>query len=137
VHELKAHLDGQLDAGPDDAMFRTPLGKAVRLSNFRKDVFEPAVRAAGLPAWVTPFTLRHTCASLLAQRGVPPSTAAAMLGHDPAVYLRTCAHLYPGDLRAAADALGAAIDDDQKPASEPVELRDARGFRRGAGVSGP
>jgi hypothetical protein len=28
-----------------------------------------------------------------------------MLGHDPAVYLRTYAHLYPQDLRSAANTL--------------------------------
>ena len=39
--------------------------------------------------------------------GVPVSTAAAALGHDPAIYLRTYAHLYPGDLRSAADAMDA------------------------------
>ena len=43
----------------------------------------------------------------MAQQGVPVSTAAAALGHDPAIYLRTYAHLYPGDLRSAADAMDA------------------------------
>jgi hypothetical protein len=44
----------------------------------------------------------------MAQQGVPVSTAVASLGHDPAVYLRTYAHLYPGDLRSAADAMDCA-----------------------------
>ena len=48
--------------------------------------------------------LGHAAASLMAQRGVPVSAAAAALGHDPAIFLRTYAHLYPGDLRAVADA---------------------------------
>jgi hypothetical protein len=34
----------------------------------------------------------------------PNPTAAAALGHDPANYLRTDAHLNRGDLRSAADA---------------------------------
>jgi hypothetical protein len=41
----------------------------------------------------------------MAQRGVPVSAAAAALGHDPATFLRTYAHLYPWDLRAVADAM--------------------------------
>jgi hypothetical protein len=45
---------------------------------------------------------------------VPVTAAAAALGHDPAVFLRTYAHLYPGDLMAVADAMdlarGAARD---------------------------
>jgi len=54
---------------------------------------------------VTPYTLRHTCASLLSQRGVPVNAAAVLLGHDPSMYLRTYAHLYPDDLAAAARVL--------------------------------
>jgi len=34
--------------------------------------------------------------------------AAALLGHDPALYLRVYAHLYAGDLQAAAGALESA-----------------------------
>jgi len=45
---------------------------------------------------------------LMAQRGVPVSAAAAALGHDPAIFLRTYAHLYPGDLSAVADAMDLA-----------------------------
>ena len=44
----------------------------------------------------------------MAHQGVPVSTAAASLGHDPAIYLRTYAHLYPGDLRSAGDAMDSA-----------------------------
>ena len=50
----------------------------------------------------------HTVASLMAQQGVPVSAAAAALGHDPAIFLRTYAHLYPGDLRGVADAMDLA-----------------------------
>ena len=46
--------------------------------------------------------------SLIAQQGVPVSAAAAALGHDPAIFLRTYAHLYPGDLRGVADAMDVA-----------------------------
>ena len=62
----------------------------------------------GLPGWATPYVLRHTAASLLAQSGVPVTAAAASLGHNPAIFLRTYAHLYPGGLGAVADAMDAA-----------------------------
>jgi hypothetical protein len=39
---------------------------------------------------------------------VPATAADASLGHDPAIFLRTYAHLYPGDLGAVADAMDAA-----------------------------
>ena len=71
-------------------------------------MWQPAAEKSGLSGSVTPYVLRHTAASLMAQQGVPVSTAAASLGHDPAIFLRTYAHLYPGDLRSAADAMDAA-----------------------------
>jgi hypothetical protein len=83
------------------------LGSMMRLSNWRHRIWQPAIEQAGLPLSSTPYVLRHTAASLMAQQGVPVSTAAAALGHDPAIYLRTYAHLYPGDLRSAADAMDA------------------------------
>jgi len=59
------------------------------------------------------------------------SAAAAALGHDPAIFLRTYAHLYPGDLRAVADAMDLAraetIRVHGKDRSRPLELIDARG----------
>jgi hypothetical protein len=55
--------------------------------------------------------LRHTADGLLAQRGVPGSAAAASLGDDPAVFLRTYAHVFPGDLRSVADAVDLARSD--------------------------
>ena len=64
----------------------------------RHGVWQPAANEIGRPAWATPYVLRHTAASLLAQRGVPVSAVAAALGHDPAMFLRTYAHLYPGGL---------------------------------------
>ena len=39
---------------------------------------------------------------------MPVTAAAVFLGHDPAIFLRTYAHLYPGDLGAVADAMDAA-----------------------------
>lgn len=62
--------------------------------------------AAGqAPEWFTPYSLRHTCASIMAPQGVPVTTAAAVLGQDPAMFLRVYSHLYPGDMRGAAAAL--------------------------------
>ncbi len=69
-------------AEPEALIFVTPQGGAIGLRNFwrRLDV---AARSAGLPDWFTPYVLRHTCASLMAQRGIPVTTAAAIMGHDP------------------------------------------------------
>ena len=78
--------------------WRSSAGSPVRIANWRHGVWQPAANEIGRPAWATPYVLRHTAASLLAQRGVPVSAVAAALGHDPAMFLRTYAHLYPGGL---------------------------------------
>lgn len=44
----------------------------------------------------------------MAQQGVPVTTAAAIMGHDPAMFLRVYSHLYPEDMREAAAVLDAA-----------------------------
>jgi integrase len=105
LHVLRAHLDTFVEHDPGALLFTTPAGSPVRIANWRHRVWQPAANQIGLPGWATPYVLRHTAASLMAQRGVPVSAAAAALGHDPAIFLRTYAHLYPGDLRAVADAM--------------------------------
>ncbi len=107
VTDLHEHLARNVGADPEVLAFTTPGGHPVRLRNFRR-LFSEVVASAGLPTWVTPYTLRHTCASLLARQGVHPTVAADILGHDPAVYLRTYAHLFPEDRARAAAALDAA-----------------------------
>ena len=89
-------------------LFTTPFGDPVRLSNWRHRVRDPLAAELGLPGWATPYVLRHTAASLLAQSRVPVTASAASLGRDPAIFVRTYAHLYPGDLAAVADAMDAA-----------------------------
>jgi integrase len=106
--ELRVHVQAHVDGDPEAPIFTTPTETRVRMSNWRHHVWQPAATALELPAWATPYVLRHTAASLMAQQGVPVSAAAAALGHDPAIFLRTYAHLYPGDLRAVADAMDAA-----------------------------
>jgi len=84
----------------------------------------------------------------MAQQGVPVPTAAAALGHDPAIYLRTYAHLYPGDLRSAADAMDAvrtAARKGKRPAPADVTRTrraknrevppESRGDSAGMGIS--
>jgi hypothetical protein len=67
----------------------------------------------------------------MAQRGVRVSAAAASLGHDPAIFLRTYEHLYPGELRAVADGMDLAradaITEDGANRSLPSELAGPRG----------
>ena len=108
LRELREHLEAHVGPDPESPIFTTPAGNRVRMSNWRHKIWDPTALELELPQWATPYVLRHTAASLMAQQGVPVSAAAAALGHDPAIFLRTYAHLYPGDLRGVADAMDVA-----------------------------
>lgn len=126
LDELRVHLNQVQASEPDALIFTTPSGDPVRLSNWRHRVWQPVADKLGFPSWATPYVLRHTAASLMAQRGVPVSAAAASLGHDPAIFLRTYAHLYPGDLRSVANAMDRARSEAVGRQSEPVGDRSRR-----------
>jgi len=157
LQELKVHMRDHVPDRPEASIFSASDGSMVRLSNWRHRIWQPAAEQAGLPPSATPYVLRHTAASLMAQQGVPVSTAAAALGHDPAIYLRTYAHLYPGDLRSAADAMDAVRTAARKGAKtapaditrtstgkgsavtrgavSPADPPDSRGDSAGMGIS--
>lgn len=64
---------------------------------------------AGLPR-LTAHGLRHTCATLMLDSGVPPKVAAERLGHsDPTLFMNLYSHVTPTMQREAADKLGAAL----------------------------
>ena len=48
---------------PEDVLFSSPNGEPIRLANWRRRVWDPAVAPAGLTE-PTPRDLRHTAASL-------------------------------------------------------------------------
>lgn len=64
-------------------------------------------RDAGRPR-IRLHDARRTAASLLAEGGVEIGVAAALLGHDPVIYLTTYVHPYEDAKRAAAEQLAAA-----------------------------
>jgi len=71
-----------------------------------KKAFARACERAGLED-VSPHVMRHTCASWLAQKGVPFPVIARYLGHkDSRVTERIYAHHAPDYLKAATDAIG-------------------------------
>ena len=135
--ELRQHLNARVPDDPEAPMFATPTGTRIRLSNFRNNVWDVARKKARLPDWVTPYVLRHTAASLMAQNGVSVTTAAAVLGHDPAIYLRTYAHLYPGDLQTAAQALDGARRDARTRKRPRAALGPRAGISRGQDTKAP
>lgn len=104
-----------LTRGADDAPFvharpKFKSGKPVHywLSNFSDDVFRPLVAAAKVKC--TPYTLRHTCATLLLRAGVSLKVVSERLGHeDVTETLKSYAHCLPDEQHRAAKALDSVL----------------------------
>ena len=71
--------------------------------------FKRLLKRAELPA--VPFhALRHTCATLLLEQGIPARVVMDQLGHSQInLTLGTYSHVRPAMLQVAADALGRAL----------------------------
>lgn len=91
---------------PTDLIFPAPGGGYWWSSNYSRNRWSKIVKKAGL-ASVSPYVLRHTCATLLLGAGVSIKTVSERLGHeDITTTLRTYVHLMPGDQEKAAEAIG-------------------------------
>jgi integrase len=70
---------------------------------WRRRVFRPAARSAGLDSPVRPYDLRHSFVSLLLAEGANVVEIARQAGHSPTMTLSTYAHLF--DETAGADRI--------------------------------
>jgi integrase len=68
---------------PRDLLFCSLEGEPLRLSNWRRRVWDPAIAAAGLTG-LTPHELRHTAASLAISSGAAVKHMQRTLGHRSA-----------------------------------------------------
>ena len=80
-------------------------GQPVRKIN---KAFRSAREAAGLGPDVVPHTLRHTCATWLAQSGVPVWEAAGFMGMTAEMFERGYGHHHPDYQREASEAVSNA-----------------------------
>jgi integrase len=104
---------------PDDLVFTQWRGKPLRNLNFRRDVFDPAARDAGLEG-LTPHEMRHTCAALAVSAGANVKAVQRMLGHaSAAMTLDVYAGLFDDDL----DGVAARLDQE----CHPIATRESRG----------
>lgn len=105
---LAAHLEreGLSEAEPDALVFTDDEGGALRYSNWRRRVWEPATAAAGC-AGAGFHDLRRLNATTLVVEGVDVKTAQSRLGHaDPRVTLAIYASAPASVDREAADRIG-------------------------------
>lgn len=100
-----------------------PGGGYLRGSNFRRRMWAPAVKRAGL-APLRLHDLRHTCASLAIAAGADIKVLQRMLGHSSAALtLDRYGHLMPGQ----AEAVAARLDQLARAARVPEVTEETDG----------
>jgi integrase len=91
--------------------FATGKGTPLDAQNIVNRHFKPLLKRAGLPP-VRFHDLRHSCLSLLAQRGEPIRDLQALAGHATAAFtLQRYTHHYDSSARRTADAMGEIFPD--------------------------
>lgn len=115
---LAEHLSRSVPDDPATLVFISPNGHPLRNTNFRRNIWYPALAEAGLPEGLRIHDLRHTCASLLISQGAHPKAIQAHLGHSSiAVTMDKYGHLFPSDI----DALAHSLDRARSQALERME----------------
>ena len=119
VRALREHRKRQLEeklaagAGWRDGgfVFASGNGGPAEAQNVVRRHFKPLLERAGLPP-VRFHDLRHSCLSLLAQRGEPIRDLQALAGHATAAFtLQRYTHHYEASARRTADAMDYLLPD--------------------------
>jgi integrase len=99
--QLVAHRDPR--SGEEGLVFPSATGTPLNPNNVRHRVLTPAVGRAGLSG-IGFHAFRHTCASMLIERGLSPLRLQRWMGHHSAAYtLDTYGHLIDAELAPALD----------------------------------
>lgn len=77
---LNHHLVTYCGTDPDGLVFTASNGSPLRNSNFTKNVWQPTLEAAELPATLRIHDLRHTAAALLISKGATRKRSSATSG---------------------------------------------------------
>ncbi len=103
VTALRAHRAASEWPGTADLVFPALGGAVTDQSNLRRRALVPAAQEAGVP-WIGFHTFRHTCASMLFDRGRNAKQVQRWLGHhSPAYTLATYVHLLDDELGEPLD----------------------------------
>ena len=117
---LKSHrkrqLEEKLKAGAawkdNGLVFATAEGAPLEAQNVVNRHYKPLLKRAGLPP-IRFHDLRHSCLSLLAQRGEPIRDLQALAGHATAAFtLQRYTHHYGASAKRTADAMGDILPDE-------------------------
>jgi integrase len=89
-----------------DLVFCDEVGRPMRQDHVRHH-FGKLCKAAKLPDTLTPYALRHSCATLLLEKGVPLKVVSERLGHSTiSLTADVYSHVTPSMQKQAADVLG-------------------------------
>lgn len=92
-------------------MFVSGNGGPAEAQNVVRRDFKPLLKRAELPP-IRFHDLRHSCLSLLAQRGEPIRDLQALAGHATAAFtLQRYTHHYDASAQRTADAMGSILAD--------------------------
>jgi integrase len=106
ARRIARHRSAETDE--EDLVFPSECGTPLRPNNIRHRVLAPAVERAGLSG-IGFHAFRHTCASMLIERGLSPLRLQRWMGHHSAAYtLDVYGHLIDAELAPALD-LGAEL----------------------------
>jgi integrase len=98
---LKVHIERTELALPTAWLFAVSTGRPTDASTFRRKVWKPLLKRAGLAH--KPFhTTRHTAATTMLKQGIPLQVVSRILGHaNVGITDATYSHLVPMDWAAA------------------------------------
>jgi integrase len=123
---LTARAIAAIDSVP--ARIDTPLlfpsrsGGYIDLDNWRRREWRPALEAAGLPANLSPYTMRHTYASFALDAGVSIFELARLMGTSVKVIDQTYGHL----VRDTFDRVRTALEERaRREVAREAEVADA------------
>ncbi|HUQ63996.1 MAG TPA: site-specific integrase, partial [Acidimicrobiales bacterium] len=137
---LATHLETEVGPEPDALLFTVPSGKPARYSNFRRSVWLPATRAAGLKG-ITTHLCRHTSATLLLAAGADVKDVQMHLGHkNAALTLNVYCAPYDGrseELAARINRAWRVAQGEEDEAEPPVISDDPAARRRRRRHRGP
>ena len=108
VDELRSQLE-TVHRLPDALVYKSPRGRTLEGDNFRRYIWAPSLRRAGLPPRLRIHDLRHTCAAILIGQGVHPKAIQHHLGHATIdITMDRYGHLLPDQVKDVGAQLQAA-----------------------------
>jgi len=94
----------------EDLVFPSEIGTPLNHSNMMRRTLRPVAEEVGAP-WAGFHTFRHTCASMLFDRGANAKQVQRWLGHhSPSFTLDTYVHLLEDDLGEPLDLIRVGAD---------------------------